>query len=386
MRSNAVQYEFVSQDEATIEAAVTNVWETLTGQSVHAASPQKLFIQWVTSIIMQLRANINYAANQNIPSRAEGDNLDALGELFYNIKRPQAKYAHTTIRVTISAVQTSLVLVPSGTRFTSSDGAIVFSTSQDYYVPIGSLYVDVAATCDTAGTSGNGYTAGQINTCVDVFNLYQSCSNITTTDGGTDIATDDEYYEILVASEDSHSTAGAKSSYEYWAKQVSNEIQDVCVNSPTPGVVKIYAMMNDGTIATPEIKSAILAACSADEVRPLTDSVYVEDPDIVSYNIDITYYMAKNDTDRSAAEIATLVADTVDEFNLWQASRIGRDINPSKLIHMLIEAGLKRVEVTSPTFTQLYSGTQDDIDQGHPIPQIAQVNTITITSGGYEDE
>lgn len=383
---NSVEYEFVSQDESTIEAMVTSVWETLTGQSVHAASPQKLFIQWVTSIIVQLRANINYAANQNIPSRAEGENLDALGELFYNLQRPQAKYAHTTIRVYISEAQTVQVLIPSGTRFTTTDGAVVFSTSEDLYVQPGDIYIDVPAVCSVAGTTGNGYTPGQINTCVDVFNLYQSCSNITTTDGGTDIATDDEYYDVLVASMDAHSTAGASASYEYWSKQVSNDILDICVNSPTPGDVNIYAIMSDGSIASEEMKTAIHAACNSDDVRPLTDHVYVEDPEIVEYDVDLTYYLSSDEAEMSAVEMQAKVEEVVGEYNLWQASRIGRDINPSKLIHMLMEAGVKRVDVTSPVFTRLRSGTQTDIDEGHPVPQLAQIRNINIVSGGYEDE
>ena len=55
---------------------------------------------------------------------------------------------------------------------------------------------------------------------------------------------------------DAASTAGPRGSYIYHAKAVSTEISDVAVNSPEPGVVKLYVLMDDGTLATEEIKAA----------------------------------------------------------------------------------------------------------------------------------
>ncbi len=378
-RSN-VDYEFITNDEATIESYITNIWETLTGRSVHAASPEKLFIQWMTAIVLQLNANINYAANQNIPSRAEGENLDALGELFYDLPRPQAKHATVTVRFHLSEAQSTAVLITSGTRVTTTDGAIVFAVDDDAYVPIGETYVDVSATCSVAGKAGNGYAIGTINTCVDEFLYYGSVENITISDGGTDIATDDEYYDLLVASQDSHSTAGAKGAYIYWAKQVSNEILDICVNSPSAGTIAIYAVMQDGTLASQEIKNAILESCSSDSVRPLTDHVTVADCEVVPYAVNLKYYITEDDRTHSAAEIETSVRKAVDEYTVWQASRIGRDINPSRLIQMVIAAGAKRVDVTSPVFTSLRSGIDNSV------PQLGQCTSITIVNGGYEDD
>lgn len=49
-------------------------------------------------------------------------------------------------------------------------------------------------------------------------------------------------------------------------------------NSPSDGAVDLYVLMDDGTIATTEIKNAVLAACNDDTVRPLTDKVSVKDP------------------------------------------------------------------------------------------------------------
>lgn len=373
-------HEFVNTDPEAIEISLTSLYEEITGDTVLPSSPIRLFISWVTDALAQILAMVNYAANQNIPSQAVGINLDALGELYFGKKRPQAVPATVTIRFTISAAQTSAVLIPKGTRIAVSNDDIVFATEADAYVPIGATTATVHAICQTAGENGNGYLPGQVNELVDPFPYYLSCTNTTTSDGGADAATDDEYYALMVASQDAYSTAGAIGSYKYWAKSVSTNIADVVVTSPTAGEVKLYVLMNDGTIASSEVKTAVLAACNADEVRPLTDHVEVLDPTLASYNINLTYYLSRTAT-QSAAEIQAAVTAAVDRYKAWQAGKLGRDINPSTLIGMLMEVpGVKRVNLTAPVFTVLSDGSDNTT------PALASAGTQTVTNGGYEDE
>ena len=373
-------HEFVNTDPEAIDVALISLYEEITGETVLPASPVRLFISWVTDALAQILAMINHAANQNIPSRALGENLDALGELYFGKKRPQATPASVTIQFTISEAQTSAVLIPKGTRIAVSNDDIVFATEADAYVPIGATALTVHAVCQTAGEAGNGYLPGQVNELVDPFPYFLSCTNVTTSDGGGDAATDDEYYALMVASQDAYSTAGAIGSYKYWAKSVSTNIADVVVTSPTAGEVKLYVLMNDGTIASSEVKTAVLAACNADEVRPLTDHVEVLDPTLVSYNINLTYYLSRTAT-QSAAEIQAAVGLAVERYKAWQSSRLGRDINPSTLIGMLMEVdGVKRVNLTAPVFTVLSDGSDNTA------PALASAGTETVTNGGYEDE
>ena len=153
----------------------------------------------------------------------------------------------------------------------------------------------------------------------------------------------------------------------------------MAVNSPEPGVVKLYVLMDDGTLATEEIKAAVLSACSADDVRPLTDKVLVEDAETVSYDISITYYTQSGGS-KSAADIQAAVNEAVAEYMSWQSAKLGRDINPSYLVGLLMQTGIKRVALTEPEFTVLRDGGDGTV------PQLAKVGTVTITSGGYEDE
>lgn len=379
--SRGAEYQFFSTSAAGVVAELVEKYEEITGISVQPGSPEKLFIQWAAAVLVQERVLANYAGNQNIPSRAEGENLDALGELFYACRRPEAGAAVCTVRFRISEAQTFAVLIPAGTRVTDSGRALVWQTAEDACVDAGETWADVRVRCQTAGTVGNGYVPGQINTAVDLYDYYSGCENITESEGGADRATDEAYYELLRSSMDGYSTAGARGAYAYLAKQVSTKIADVAVVSPEPCVVKLYVLMEGGRPAGEEMKAAVLASCSADEARPLTDLVCVEDPEQADYDISFTYYVpAQSGAGASGAEIAEKVRGAVDQYAAWQSARLGRDINPSRLIGLLMQTGIKRVDLAAPAFRALDDGSAGGV------PQVARLGAVTIRNGGYEHE
>ena len=367
------EYQFVDTSVDALVSLLIASYERLSGQTVQPASPERLLIQWVASILTHERVLNNVTGNQNIPSRAEGENLDALAELMYLPRRPQAQAAGCMQRFHISEPQKSAILVPKGTRVTSP-GGLIWETVEDVYIKSGETFADVQIRCQTVGAAGNGYTPGQLNTLIDIYDYYSAAENLITSDGGADAATDEEFYQLMRASMDAYSCAGARGSYEYFAKQVSTEIGDVIANSPTPGVVKLYVLMEDGSLATEEIKAAVLAACSADTVRPLTDQVFVEDAEPVEYNIDFTYY-TQTGSGKSAVEIQAAVDAAVQEYVSWQDTKLGRDINPDELRERLYHTGIKRIELREPGFLVLRNDERG-------VPQVGQIGEITVISGG----
>lgn len=447
----ANEYKFVDTSADSLVTSMVSAYEEIIGRSLSPASPERLFIGWCADVIVQTRELINFAANQNIPSRAVGENLDALAEVFYAQTRPAAVAAQCTMRFTISAVQASAVIVPAGTRISDPDLTLIWETVEDAQIDAGNTTVDVTAVCQTVGDIGNGWTVGQITELIDVFSYYQSCQNITESDGGSDQANDGEFYTRLRESEDGYSTAGASGSYAYWAKTASTDIADVVVIRPEETVTKtltvydhhaflggdnlkaatltvsyngsqlvkdtdytvqyvdglltitllsgsdaygaaslsvsvgntlagevwLYGLMSDGSAPSDEIKARMLAICNSDEVRPLTDKVSVKSPTTVSYNINLTYYIPQGE---SASAIAAAVASAVEEYKAWQSGKLGRDINPSKLISLLMATGIKRVNVTSPDFKALADGTNNTP------PELAAVGSVTVTNGGFEYE
>lgn len=373
------EHQFVSTDTAELEALLVASYEKITGVSMAPASPERLFVKWVTAIILQERALNNYTGNQNIPSRAEGENLDALGELFYLTERPQAQSAVCTQRFHVSQAQNFAVLIPAGTRVTDASRTLTWETVNDAYVQAGETWADVQVKCQEVGIIGNGYAAGQINTIVDVYDYYSACENITVSGDGADTATDEEFYELMRASQDAYTTAGSEGAYIYHAKRVSTEIADVAVTRPADGCVALYVLMEDGTAAGTEVKNAVQAACSPADVRPLTDQVSVADPETVEYDIDFKFYIPQS-SPYSSTEILKAVDEAVEKYEAWQSGKLGRDINPDKLREYLAGTGVKRIELNAPTFVRLRDG------KDNATPQIAALGTRTVTNGGYEDE
>ena len=104
-------YQFVSTDTEAVESLLISIYEKITGVSVKPASPEKLFIQFVAAVVIQERGLNNYTGNQNIPSRAEGENLDALAELLAGAEAepvlPLAAVSQPASRQRASAAQSS---------------------------------------------------------------------------------------------------------------------------------------------------------------------------------------------------------------------------------------------------------------------------------------
>jgi phage-related baseplate assembly protein len=375
------EFQFIGTDADAVVASLTAAYEAVTGFSVSPGGPEGLFIRWVADVIVHERVLNNYTANQNLPSRAEGGNLDELAQLFAGLERPAAKPAVSTQRFHISAPQMTSVPVPRGTRVTDTGGSLVWETAVGAVIPIGSVSADVPVRCQTPGVIGNGFALGQINTLIDLDNVrfFLLTENVTVSGAGADAASDGEYYELLRLSMDSFSTAGARGAYIYHAKNVSTEIADVVPVSPVPGHVVLYVLMKDGTAAGTEIKNAVLAACGGESVRPLTDFVSAADPETVRYDIDFTFFIPSR-SPLSSADAETAVRAAVDGYIQWQCGRLGRDVNPDELRRRVMETGVKRIVLNQPAFTVLRDGGNG------AVPQLAAAGNVNVINGGYEDE
>ena len=263
--------EFVSTDINELETDCINTVETLLERKLARASPLRIFILGLVSIIAQQRELINFAANQNLLAFSSGQYLEKLGD-FYGIERLPATKATTTVEVELSAARQQPTIITAGTRITA-DGKIFFALDEDVIFAAGETIKTCAATCLTEGESGNNYSPGEICKIVDPQSFLKSIVNITTSELGADIESDDSLRNRIQLAPESFSVAGSRGAYEFWAKSTSALIADVAVDSPNPGEVNVYVLMNDGGIPSTEMIDAVQEKLSADTVRPLTPSV-----------------------------------------------------------------------------------------------------------------
>lgn len=362
---------FVETDPQQIINDIISSYEQLAGYTLADGDPRRLFLLSIAYIIIQQRQQIDAAGKSNLLYYAQDDYLDHLGA-FRRVQRIPAQPAVTTIRFTLSAIRPTNVGIPQGTRVTS-DNVRYFRTTQPGTIIAGQLFADVPVEALTPGQGSNGISIGQINRLVDPIPYVQTVSNTAVTANGRDKEDNDSYRDRIYQAPVGFSIAGPEEAYKFWARSASSAIIDVAAYSPSAGVVEIRPLLEGGQIPDQPLLDLVYSAVNPKNIRPLTDFVQVAAPDVVSYNISLTYYI-RNEDSASAAEIISRVNEAVDAFVLWQKSRLGRDVNPSELISRIIQAGAKRVTLTTPTFTELEQY------------QIAIAGTVTADYGGLEDD
>ncbi len=129
------------------------------------------------------------------------------------------------------------------------------------------------------------------------------------------------------------------------------------------GRVKIVPICAGGEIPDEETLEKVLASCSADDVRPLTDLVQVEAPSVQTYDIELTYYTTKAKENEVVQNVEG-PGGAIDRYVNWQGSTLNQDINPDELRKLILcphwgenLTGATRVIINKPEYTELPSTT-----------------------------
>ncbi|WP_456459709.1 baseplate assembly protein [Desulfurobacterium sp.] len=364
---------FVESNYDEIINELISLWEQATGETLQPAQVERLILNVIAYRENVLKLAINEAAKQNLLAFAKGEKLDHLGALL-GVQRLPAQPALTTLRFEFQEPLPLEILIPKGTQVRSSDGKVVFQTKEDVNAEIGSEYVDVLAECTEAGIIGNGYEAGTINKLVNPLPYVSKIYNVTITTGGADIEDDDHFRSRIQLAPESFSNAGSKGAYIFWAKTAHQDIVDVAVESPEPGVVNVYPLLKGGVIPGEEIISLVDETLNADKVRPLTDKVQVLPPEPVNFDINVDLYIYKGYTPL----VNSIKAEAEGRLKVYAdklKNKLGMDIVPEQIVDLLQSIpGVYRAVVKSPSECQVL-----------PLSQVAVANLITVNVVGAVD-
>lgn len=322
--------------------------------------------------IYQMYLNADKAGKMNFLKYAYGDFLDNLGAL-KGVTRQKETAATCTVRFTVSALRPAVIAIPQGTRVTTQGSGIYFATDEYAEIPAGTSYVEIACTALTPGVIGDGIQAGAINVLVDPIAYIGTVSNISETSGGLEGESDESFAERIYLAPAQFVVAGPESAYIYFTKEAYPGVADVKVTSPDECEVDIRVIGENGEILSSEVLQRIEDYINQREIKPMTDLVTVDSPTVETYNITMTYYINSSDVS-SVATIQEAVGKAVDKYVSWQSEKIGRDIEPDKLIEYVMAAGAKRVTVTYPAHTVVAATS------------IAKIGTKTISYGGLEND
>lgn len=338
-----IKPNLIDRDASVIVQEMIAFYEAATGKTLQPAQPERLVINSLAYREVLLRNSIQSASEQNLVSFATFPMLDALGELV-GVTRLGATAAEVTIDFSLVSGHGAIVL-PQGTRVGSSDGRVVFETKDAYSILISDSDVSVVCICQSTGVSGNGYLAATILNILDPQAYISNASNLTTSSGGSDDETDDQLRERIKLAPSAFSNAGSKGAYQFHAFSAHPSIIDVGVTSNIPGTVQIYPLVEGGITTPAPVLAAVLAACNADKVRPLTDTVTSASPVAISYaiSVELTMYTDANQADNEAA-----VTTALTDYSVSHGLKLGRDIIVNQIIALSQTEGVYKVNVLSP--------------------------------------
>lgn len=366
MTIDEIQKKLVSEYENSITAITGNKYV------LPKADKFRIIINSIALILYQNLQCIDRAGKQNTLKYAYGEYLDNKAAE-KGVVRKTAKAATVNVKFSLEAARSSSTLIPKGTRV-SNDSDIYFETQNSEEIAAGNTDIVISCACTESGTLGNNIQIGEITTLVDPVAYISEVVNTTVSTGGTDEEDDDSLRERVFLAPSSYTTTGSADAYIYHCKLFSNDIADVIATSDVgSAVVNIIVLLKNGVIPEEKLITQLQEYLNGDSIKTLTDKVVVAAPSVKKYDINLTYYINKSDRSK-ALLIQKNVEKAINEYILWQDSKIGRDINPDKLIEKIIAAGAKRVAISSP----LYQACNQ--------AEVPQLDNRSITYGGIEDD
>lgn len=141
------------------------------------------------------------------------------------------------------------------------------------------------------------------------------------------------------------STAGPAGAYVFHARATDGLIRDATAVSLQPGEVTVHVLTREGAgIPAPELLDAVDRALSADDVRPLCDSVVVAPAAVETYAV-----TARIATDAGPDPVALreeIVARV--QAVVIRNHRLGRAVRRSAILGALHPAGVRAVDLIEP--------------------------------------
>jgi phage-related baseplate assembly protein len=332
--------------EANVEDVLLDLidrYQTETGTILQPAQIEQLILNVIAYRTNLNLIQMNLAGRQGLIDYSTFPILDYLCANF-GVERLASSEAVCRIRFTLVSGH-GVVTIPAGIRIQSIDGLVFFTTDVPTTVQIGVDVVDIDCTCNIVGEGGNNYAIDTITIILDPQPYLSTATNIEISGGGSNSETDEQLRARYKLRLSTFSTAGARNAYKFYARSVSPSIVDVAVQSPYPGAVSIYPLVSGGELAPQALIDAIYETCNADDVRPLTDTVIVENPTKIEFNISLNVVLF----DWADTTITTnLIASVLDAYKIAKYSQLGIDVVLSEITEIARVYGVYDVTVTQP--------------------------------------
>lgn len=329
------ELNYISYDPSVTWNTMVKTYIANGGDLLYPGDEKEILLRSVLAMITQALSMVDNALLMDSLTYTMGEYMDIYGEK-RGCYRLQAQAAKAVVEITFRQTLVEKI-IPAGTELTA-DGQYIYITTADIRQTGYDQVTTAAIEAKEAGAAGNGLTRGT---------TMQFCrpnaavtSIIVTTDasGGRDRETDDAYRERIREYGLASITTGPRQQYEQAAREVSPAVLDARAVQTAPCSVCVYLITDtDGETDTESLKAEVLAALSGETERPLTDLVTIELAEAVSYTLLVNCTV-------SASVATDTLTNVIAEYQAWQDGEIERPFNPDKLMAMLYQAGVTRVQ------------------------------------------
>lgn len=338
--------EFIPADATEIFNQWKDAYSAIIGRPLSPMQTETILCQVMAYREKNLRDDYNAGGRMMLIDFSKAPMLDYLVALL-RVVRLQAQFAKTTIEFSIVTGHTG-VTIPAGTRVQSTDGKATFATDSTKFIPTGTYIASISCTCTDAGVLGNDYAVGAISSILDPLPFLTSAANTDVSDGGADVESDEQLVSRAKDAPDSFSNAGSRGAYRFFAKSAHPSITDVAVIGPPTfpaGEVHLFPLvLGGGTTPTP-ILDAVLAACNADEVRPLCDAVFADSPTAVDFDIEVNLTTFDWAVD---AEVLANVGQLLNDYAQGLKKKLALDAVIAEITKVAMQKEVYNAAVVSP--------------------------------------
>ncbi len=343
---NKADVKVVSEDLEAILSECIADYESRTNKQLQPAHIERCILQSYAYRELLVRKGVNEAFLQTFPQFATGIMLDLCGEPM-GCYRLENQSARCIIRFSVDGTHNGTI-IPKGTVVAAND-AILFETEVEVIIDPTVRFVDVLAVCQTAGEQGNEWQVGQIKSIKTMLDGRVSASNVSVSGGGVEVESDEAYRKRILLAPEAFTTCGSVAAYEYHARSVSQYISDVSISTPVGGSVKIVVLSRDG-IPTQDLLNQVRDELSGERKRPLCDTVLVESPEVLEFEVAATLTLFKN---ASAVESRAAALEGLSRYLSARQGVLGKDIVPMDIASALKVDGVYNVTIQSPMLTKV---------------------------------
>jgi len=326
------ELHFLSYDPEAIMAAMQTAYVEAGGDILYPGDEKEILLRAVLAIMVQAFAGIDNALRMDTLQYAVRDYLDLYGQK-RNCVRIEAVQASATVDIYMDEGEAGTI--PAGTALTE-DGTMLYELAEDVTISGSEETVSAPILCTQAGAAGNGLLEGAVMQFLATIPGVISVTCTTGASGGRDREDDETYRERIRTYGLSTVTTGPSSAYEAAAEAVSTDVVDARALNTDDGEVTVYILPTEGADVQ-TLLAEVEAALSAEDVRPLTDHVLVDEAEAVEYTLNVSCRVENTGASQDALEAAA------DDYQTWQDRSIGRAFNPDKLMAQLYQAGATRV-------------------------------------------